>query len=147
MSALSDRLQQPDVANLPDWEAANILNSPDESIPVVVEWLPTQIGLGTVMAALGAEPGAMFLSQIETLGSTVPTMKWGLEVLRSGSFNLALPVARQTVDGLVQAGLITSGQRDQFFSVSRRERHPSWSEANGVKVDARSVGLARGAKP
>jgi len=144
---LADRLSRPDVANLPDWQVAKVLNSPDDNLPVIVEWLPTQIGLGTVMAALGAEPGAMFLSQIETLGASQPTLKWGLEVLRSGSFDLSLPVARQTVEGLVQIGLITDVQKDQFFSISRRERHPSWAEYNGVMVDAREVGLARGAKP
>lgn len=147
MSALSDRLKKPDVSNLPDWEAADVLNSPDDTLPVVVEWEPTQIGIGHVMTALGAQPGALLLSQIEALASSQPVMKWGLEVLRSGNFNLSQPVARDTVEGLVQAGLITELQRDQFYSFSRRERHPSWAEANGVTVDARSVGIARGAKP
>lgn len=147
MGSLADRLKEPDVSGLPDWEAAKVLNSPDSSLPVVIEWSTTQIGLGTVMAALGADAGASLLTQIDALGSTQPTMRWGLEVLRSGSFDLSLPVARQTVEGLVQAGLITSSQKDQFFAISRRERHPSWAEANGVMVDARSVGLARGAKP
>lgn len=147
MSALSDRLKKPDVSSLPDWEAAGVLNSPDDTLPVVVEWEPTQIGIGHVMTALGAQPGALLLSQIEALASSQPVMKWGLEVLRSGNFNLSLPVARDTVEGLVQSGLITELQRDQFYSFSRRERHPSWAEANGVTVDARSVGIARGAKP
>jgi len=149
MGSLADRLKQPDVSGLPDWEAASVLNSPDNSLPAIVEWLPTQIGLGTVMAALGAQPGALLLSQIESLASSQPVMKWGLEVLRSGSFDLSLPVARDTVDGLVQAGMITTAQRDQFFAISRRERRPSWAEANNMigKITAREIGIARGAKP
>lgn len=147
MDALSDRLQQPDVVDLPDWEAANVLNAPDINLPVIVEWLPTQVGLGTVIATLGAEPGAIFLSQIENLGSTVPIMKWGLEILRTSNFDLSDPVARQTIEDLVKIGLITDFQKEKFFSISKRERHPSWAEANNIKVDDRAVGLARGAKP
>ena len=35
---------------------------------------------------------------------------------------------------------------EALLALSRRTRHPSWSEANGVAVDARAVGLARGGK-
>ena len=149
MGNLADRLSQPDIASLPDWEAANVLNSPDKTLPAVVEWRPTQIGIGHVLTALGANAGALLLTEIEDLSASQPVLKWGLEVLRSGNFDLSLPVARETVEGLIATKLITAEQRDQLFTFSRRERHPSWAEANDMagKIDARAVGLARGAKP
>lgn len=147
MSALQDRLAQPDVASLPDWAVALLLNQPDPTAPVIIEWAPTQIGIGSVLATLGAVPGAFVLSQIEAGAATNPVLKWGLEILRSGHFDLSLQVTRDTLDGLVLAGLMTAAQRDAFFTLSRRERRPSWAEQNNIVVDARAVGLARGAKP
>jgi hypothetical protein len=41
---------------------------------------------------------------------------------------------------------MTTAQRNALFLLSRRERHPSWAEANNINVDARAVGIARGAK-
>ena len=149
MDPLIDRLKQPDVADLPDWGAADVLNSPDESLPVVVEWHETQIGLGEIMAALGAEPGAAFLSAIEGAAVTNNVMKWGLEILRGSKLDLASIEARETIEQLVQSGMLEPSQRDKLFALSRHERHPSWAEANDMagKIDARAVGLARGAKP
>jgi len=138
---------QPDVASLPDWAAALLLNQPDPAAPVIIEWEPTQIGIGSVLATLGAVPGATVLSQIEAGAATNPVLKWGLEILRSGRIDLSLQVTRDTLDGLMFAGLLTTAQRDAFFALSRRERHPSWAEQNNIVVDARAVGLARGAKP
>lgn len=149
MGSLADRLKQPDVSGLPDWEAASVLNSPDNSLPAIVEWLPTQIGLGSVLAKLGVIDGANFLTRIKNGAAENPVLEWGLEILRTKSFDLSDPVARQAVDGLVQDGLITSDQRDKLFSISKRERHPSWAEYNNMigKITAREIGIARGAKP
>ena len=44
--------------------------------------------------------------------------------------------------GLALAGIIPQGTLDAVSSLMKRR--PSWAEANGVTVDARAVGLARG---
>lgn len=140
------RVAQPDLASLPDWQVAAILNAPDPSATPIIEWAQTQIGIGSVLATLGATAGANLLSQIEAASATNAVLKWGLEILRSGNFDLSLQVTRDTIEGLMQAGMITAAQRDAFFALSRRDRRPSWAEFNQVKVDAREVGLARGGK-
>lgn len=146
MTLLADRLAQPDVASLPDWQAADILNAPDPSAQPIVEWAPTQLGVGSILAALGAAAGANLLTQIEAGAATNAVLKWGLEILRSGNFDLSLQVTRDTIEGLMQAGMITAAQRDAFFALSRRDRRPSWAEVNQIIVNAREVGLARGGK-
>lgn len=144
MSPLASRLVQPDLQALPDWRAAEILNAPDPMAAPLVEWTPTQIGVGSILSVLGAEDGSALLSQIEAASVQNAVLKWGLEILRSGNFDLSLEVTRTTIENLTQAGMLTISQRDKILSLSRRERRPSWAEQNGIFIDARAVGVARG---
>lgn len=141
--SLAERLAEPDMVGLPDWQAANALNQPDPSLPVVVSWAKTAIGPGTIMAVLGPSDGASLLNAIESSASD-PVMKWGLRVIEAGNFDVSLPATRAQLDGLVTAGVITAAQRDGLFALSKQERHPSWAEFNDTVVDARAVGIARG---
>lgn len=149
MQTLADRLAQPDMQGLADWQAANKLNAPDPSLSAVVEWAPTQIGPGTILEKFGPVAGATFLEQITAAAASNPVLKWGLNILNDRSFDLSLQVSRDQVDGLVQAGLMTADQRSSLLAISRRERRLSWAEANNMvgKIDARSVGIARGGQP
>lgn len=131
------------MANVPDWQAANILNQPDSTLPAVVSWEKTSIGPGTIMAVLGPQDGAALLNAIESSASD-PVMKWGLRVIEAGNFDVSLPATRAQLDGLVTAGVITAAQRTALFALSKRERYPSWAELNNTVVDARAVGIARG---
>jgi hypothetical protein len=139
---LAERLAEPDMVNLPDWQAADQLNQPDLALPVVVEWKDTEVGPGTIMDALGPAAGAGLLETISA--STDPVMKWGLRVVETGKLNIGLASTRAQLEALVTAGALTSQQRDALFALSKTERHPSWAEANATFVDARAVGLARG---
>ena len=143
---LIGRLSEPDIATLPDWEAAEVLNVPDVTLPIVVTWEPTRIGIGSVMDALGAQAGAALLDVLTLMATNNSTLRWGLRTLEQNGLNFSLPSVRSEIDALVLSGVITEAQRDALFALSRRERHPSWSEYYGVKVDARAVGIARGAK-
>lgn len=143
---LAQRLQEPDVVDLPDWAAADYLNRPDASLPVVVAWVPTAIGPGSIMATLGPTDGAALLNAVETAASSDPVMKWGLRVIESGSLDVSLPATRAQLDAMVSAGALAAAQRDALLSLSKRERQPSWAEVNNQFVDARAVGLARGGK-
>lgn len=142
--SLAERLLEPDVVDLPDWAAANILNQPDTTQTVIVYWEKTAIGPGTIMAALGPSEGAALLNSIEAAGASDPIMKWGLRVIEAGNFDVSLPATRAQLDGLVTAGVVTAAQRTTLFALSKRERFPSWAEANNTFVDARAVGIARG---
>jgi len=142
--SLTERLSSPDMQGLPDWEAANKLNQSDATLPVIIEWKTTSIGPGSIMDALGPTEGAALLDVIKA--STDPVMRWGLQVVETGKLDIGLASTRAQIDALVAAGALTSDQRDTLFALSKTERHPSWSEANNVFVDARQVGIARGGK-
>lgn len=54
---------------------------------------PTQIGSGTVMAALG-DRGGDFLDAVEALGGTDRNVYWGFDPVRRGVLDLSIPAAR-----------------------------------------------------
>ena len=143
---LADRLAQPDLADLPDWAAAAALNEPDPTLPAVEAWEKTQIGIGSILDALGPTAGATFLDALEVLAETTPVVRWGLELIRGSGLDLSRPSARAQLEVLVAGRILQPAEGEALLALSRRTRHPSWAEANGVMVDARAVGLARGGK-
>lgn len=149
MQTLADRLAQPDIKGLADWQVVEKLNKPDLSLSAIVEWAPTQIGPGTILDKFGPVAGAAFLDQITAAAANNPVLKWGLNILLGNGVDLSLQASRDQVDALVQAGLMTPAQRISLLSISRRDRYPSWAEANDMvgKFDARSIGIMRGGKP
>lgn len=52
---------------------------------------PTQIGIGTVIAAMGDPRGGQFLDAVEDLGKTDRTVYWGFDPVRRGVLDLAVP--------------------------------------------------------
>jgi len=142
---LAERLAEPDMQGLPDWKAANKLNAPDPTQPVIVEWQTTNTGPGSIMNTLGPSEGAALLDTIKA--STDPVMRWGLQIVETGKLDIGAASTRAQIDSLVAAGALTDAQRDALFALSKTERYPSWAEANNTFVDARAVGIARGGKP
>lgn len=141
---LAERLAELDVASLPDWAAAAILNAPDTSLSAIEFWAETKIGIGSILDALGPTAGATFLDALEALAQTTPVIKWGLELIRGPGLDLSRPSARSQLATLVAGGILEQSQADALLALSRRTRYPSWAEANSIVVDARAVGLARG---
>lgn len=139
---LTQRLAQPDLVDLPDWQAAELLNQPDNTLPVIIEWHKTEVGIGTILDVLGLVDGANLLNSIEA--STDPVLKWGLRIIQSGKFDLSKSNSRAQLEALAAANVITTAQKDALFALSKHERYPSWAEANNFVVNAREVGLARG---
>jgi hypothetical protein len=138
---LYDRLQYPDVIDLPDWQAADVLNQPDTTQTVIVYWVDTNAGPGTIMDTLGPITGADLLDSLDA--STDPVIRWGMDVLRSGKLDIAKQSTREVLDAMTVQGAITPAQRDELFALSKRERYPSWAEANNTVVNASTVGIAR----
>lgn len=139
---LEERVQEPDVIDLPDWQVAQILNTPDSTLTSIVSWKSTQTGIGTILDVLGPVEGAALLDVLEA--STDPVMKWGMDVLRASSLDISKPSTQAVLDELVAQGILTQGQKETLLSISRTERYPSWAEWANTQVDARAVGLARG---
>ena len=104
---------------LPDWQAATILNAPDTSLPVIVDWQTTYVGPGSIMAALGPTEGAALLDTIKA--STDPVMRWGLQVVETGKLDIGLASTRAQIDALVVAGALTSAQT--ILQLTRKYQH------------------------
>lgn len=143
MSALSDRLQQPDVVNLPDWQAADALNSPDPSLPCTL--VRTQVGPGLIMATLGAASGAALLDRLTMLSDSVPAIKWALKVIDRGDLDLSSTAARDQIDEMLAAQILSENEATALKALANGP-HQSWAQANGIEVTPRTVGLARGAR-
>ena len=67
-STLRDRISQPDMSGLPEWQVAERLNAPDASLPTVVTWSSAPLRIGHVLAALGPDAGAPGARYAATFG-------------------------------------------------------------------------------
>lgn len=159
MAALSTRLAAPDVALLPDWAAADVLNRPDP----VNGTKRVDVAVSDVRGALlasGEWPSIVLVAEGVELPSMVemdaPTKiaLRGLCILVRDTLTLTMVIqttvqARyeatvSALNGLVGAGLLSSVTRDALLAMADQPR--SWAEANDITtgVTARDVGLARG---
>lgn len=145
MATLEERLQEDDVKDLPDWQAADVLNAPDARLPEIVTLKSRPFGIGTILEIFGPVAGPAFLETLETLASTTPLIKWSLVLLHAATLDAASPALRTQLDGMVVSDLITFQQAMAIKGLAEERRVPSWAEVNGVEVTARTVGLARGA--
>lgn len=146
MTSLSERVQQPDLAALPDWRVAEILNAPDPTLPEVVELRSAFAGPGTIMQAIGPDAGAQLLDALESMSVTVPRVRWAMHIIKGRGLDMSDPMTRAQIDALVAAEILTASNGQQMKAIGEARRYPSWAEHHGVAVTARTVGLARGAQ-
>lgn len=150
MLLLAQRLAEPDVASLPDWQAAEALNLPDLSLPQV--WMPVTcariraylLASGSVWAKLKfARSDSALTEETRKIAETVYD---ALDLLTHIDLSNASyrSLVENNLASLVDAGVMSQSDLDGLLALGRR--HPTWAEANNVLVDARSVGLARGAR-
>lgn len=146
---LVQRLAEPDVENLPDWQAAEVLNLPDSSLPHVWRAVSCEriraylLSSGDVWAELKRARSDNALTEgtrkiAETVYDAVDLLT---HIDLSNAFYRSL--VENNLASLVDAGVLSQLHVDGLLALGRR--HPTWAEANNVLVDARSVGLARGA--
>lgn len=149
---LAERLQQPDVAGLPDWRAADVLNAPDvangmKSVDVDVAAVESLL-LNTMEWAnvvLGAEPGG---------GKTLDARKACINLMRLVERRGQIGTSSPGTIGTVGAALAElASEQNQIIApstaaalIAMTTAPMSWAEANNIQVDARAVGLARGAR-
>lgn len=65
-----------------------------------------KVGVGSVLDALGAVNGATFLDAMNSLSSTVSAIKYGIELLDAGTFDLGSPTAIGIINLLVSGGTL-----------------------------------------
>ncbi len=145
MSALADRLAQPDLLDLPDWQAAAALTASDvvhglawcdvrsESIRAV---LMASYDWPKVLDAAQGTPGL--------LRKTCIIIRDALTLHESCAFSdvqrrLSMQEGLQLA---VAEDVVSQAAYDQIMAMAQRPM--SWAEANNIEVTARTVGLARG---
>jgi hypothetical protein len=144
--SLAQRVAAADLAGLPDWRVAELLNIPDPTLPEIVTLEQTLLGPAGIMVVLGPDGGARVMSVIEALAAQDAKMRWVLYILQNGGIDTAHVFIRDGLDGLAAAQVITAADAQTLKATAERRRFPSWAEHNQTEVTPRSVGLARGAK-
>lgn len=148
MASLVERIAALDVRDLPDWRVAEVLNAPDQTLPVVHIDVSTD-DVREVLLATGAwskiimtaEPGSGAPVELRGLCILVrDTMTYTRTLRLSDPTRYA--VTQQVIGGLLTAGIVDQATADALLALA--DRHQSWAEANDMQVDARTVGLARG---
>lgn len=85
----------------------------------------TQIGPGTIMAALGAANGATLLETLTALAAQSASnpayipIKWALKIIDRGELNLGEPAARDQVVALAAGGVMTAQARDALLALGQ----------------------------
>ena len=144
---LAQRIAQPDLVGLPEWQVAEILNAPDQTLPTVKGSVSTKdaqellIMTGEWSAiVIAAESGAI-LSQVRALAIALRDT-----IRQSGTIRMEVPqiygAVAGSLSGLVAAQLISEGTRDALLVLA--EKPQSWAEANGLKVTEDIIFTTRG---
>ena len=148
---LAERIAQPDLATLPEWQVADILNTPhadfgEAAQPIAVvdvreilmlhltpdETMPSLIAIEDVSensdhpARVAAKSARFVLEKLTTINMTDP------RTAAMVHFMLA---------GLIDAEIITTETREKLLALGKRFR--SWAEVNGMEVTPQKVGAAR----
>jgi hypothetical protein len=157
---LAARIAQPDLAGLTEWQVAEILNAPDDSLPKVPvifscrsiaepAVLSGELAMLRIVAKLGHIPADV--SPTEQVLS-VPTQ--GLVAIgtmldavdRDLRVDPNAPGAAAQVSAMLGAlegmGLLSPATKTAVLAGTVKMQ--SWAEYNQIEVTARSVGLARG---
>ncbi len=147
---LAERLALPDLADLPDWQVADILNTPDQSLGTKrVDVLSSDVRgllLGT------GEWGAIKLLSRMTPSEQVPAQAIVAAIIAIDTLELTTTIeaskpqyyaaVEALVAGLQSANVISSGTGAALLAMA--DQPMSWAEINNIPVDARMIGLARG---
>ena len=147
MTALATKVAEAAYSGLPDWQVADLLNTPDVNLPFIYCDVATSdarevmLTTGGWAAIITASTNANIPTELRDaciLARDTLTLTNNIRT-SDAAIRMAVNIA---LGGLALAGIIPQGTLDAVSSLMKRR--PSWAEANGVTVDARAVGLARG---
>lgn len=148
MTSLAERVAQPDMVGLPEWQVAELLNAPDASLPPKRQEVRTEdareILLGSQFLEWFAIEQAAAASdkplEVRAVASIMMKTLTTTTVIR-----MQIPTiydrTAQSLAALVQANLLKSQTRDALMALA--ERAQSWAEHHEIEVTPRSVSLAR----
>jgi hypothetical protein len=151
---LAERLQQPDVTDLSDWQAAALLNTPDTANGTMRVGVPASRARSLLKQRGEWVPLIHARSDSSLSAQTRHIVAEMLEALTpiQGEYDATIRMSDAGVyarvqtgmAALVSAGILTAATRAAVLALADAPR--SWAEANGIEVTARTVGIARGAK-
>lgn len=72
--------------------------------------MPTPIGFGRVLEALGPVDGATVLDTLDAIKASNPPLKWAWHLLERGELDVALASVRGQIDLLALGGALTTAQ-------------------------------------
>ena len=151
---LIDKVEESQFQGVPDWQIADALNAPDDSLPKVKQDIKPQ---DLRLAFFTAIPKIKRMAHQTYLDSADPSVRELAEVCNLAMEAVSIETREviftsdpETYDQiqtlsqvLLDAGLISINQRNAVLALT--ERPVSWAEHNNLTVTARDVGLARGA--
>jgi hypothetical protein len=140
------------VEQVPDWQIADALNAPDTTLtPQTVRGDTDTAAVKALLLNSGAYGAVRLLADAtdtaQALRVECINLLAALDTLPYLSTRHADTYARVAAgaSGLVAAGALTQTVADALLAlVPTSTTYPSWAQDNGVAVDARIVGLARG---
>jgi hypothetical protein len=148
--ALKNKVAESQFDNLSDWEVAAILNAPDPTLPkakqvvsnrVLIAYLITVQAWGEISLRITDPESATNPRQVKRICKMAVdalTIAENTDARNPGTHQLIQDFASTLVD----AGIVTQGIADGF--ISQLEADQSWAQSQGLSVDSRLVGLARG---
>ena len=151
---LIDKVAEAQFQGMPDWQVADVLNAPDNSLPKVRQDIKPQ---DLRLAVFYALPKIRRMAHQTYLDSADPSVRALAEVCNLAMEAVSIETREiiftsdpETYDQiqtlsqvLLDAGLISINQRNAVLALT--ERPVSWAEHNNLfPVTARDVGLARG---
>jgi hypothetical protein len=144
-STLAARLAESDLQEFSDWQAAQVLNAPDPSLPEITTIERTMVNSITVMECLGFEEGADFLAALRDSGIEQLVQAYIAMQPPSDGLNIAKPSLRVAISALTQPPdtLLTPAQGAALLALAEKKRHLSWAEHHNIKVTDHTVGEAR----
>lgn len=149
---LAERVAEADVRDLADWQVAALLNAPDAKLGDRRIDVPTRDAREVLFST--GEWGAIVLLARTTPSDQVPRELVAAAITAEDTLRLTetlktsegekISAVEVLLEVLVQAGVVSAETQARLLALARRPM--SWAEANGVVVDARAVGIARGGK-
>lgn len=147
MELLEAKIQEPQFNNLPDWQVADILNSPDSTLPSVYCAVLKEDILSILMTNnIWTTIKIKAAQDLEILENKLCGLVY--DVLTIGGAQITLTNQKvltsflDTLDGLLQSSIINQDVYNEI--ITKATKHPSWAEVFNVEVTPRTVGLARG---
>jgi hypothetical protein len=146
---LAARIAQPDLASLPEWRVAEILNAPDPAFPMVRRSVNKRDAQEILLAS--GEWAQVYMVAENT---AAPAELRGACINLRDTIRLTETIAMDNpaiyaavdavLSGLVAAQFLTAQTRAALLALA--DRPQSWAEYNQSEVTPREVSLIRGGK-